>query len=309
MMFTKFLTVLLLIELALDSISCQQCDVVLTSHADLKKEIRSELANALNDFMLHDNASSSIPQGCSTSGEMSTLREEIKQLREEMKLLLRPGHTSSHPADSCADILDYNNQSPSGYYWVQNSQGDSHRVYCDMTRTCGGVTGGWMKVAELDMTDNSNQCPTTLTQRTNSNKHTCVTNSNSAFCAPVIYSVDAIRYSKVCGKIKAYQFGSTDAFGNLNRPNSRSIDTNYLDGISLTYGSRPRKHIWTFAASLDEVGTYSHYNCPCTNINLASRASTPSAFVGNDYFCDTASQSRYRSGLFYSSDPLLVVGL
>ena len=39
MMFTKFLTVFLLIELAFDSISCQQYDVVLTSHADLKKEI------------------------------------------------------------------------------------------------------------------------------------------------------------------------------------------------------------------------------------------------------------------------------
>ncbi len=239
-MFTKFLTVLLLLELSLDSISCQQCDVVIANHADYKKEIRSEVANALNDFMLHDNASSSIPQGCSISEEVSTLREEIKQLREEMKLFLRPGHTSSHPADSCADILDYNNQSLSGYYWVQNSMGYSYRVYCDMTRTCGGVTGGWMKVAELDMTDNSNQCPSTLTQRINSNKRTCVINSNSASCAPVIYSIDAVRYSKVCGKIKAYQFGSTDAFGNLNRPNSRSIDTNYLDGISLTYGSRPR---------------------------------------------------------------------
>ncbi len=31
-----------------------------------------------------------------------------------MKLLLRPGLTSSHPADSYADILDYKNQSPSG---------------------------------------------------------------------------------------------------------------------------------------------------------------------------------------------------
>ncbi len=202
-MFTKLITVLLLIELALSSILCQQCDVVLTSHADLKKEIRSEIANALSDFMLHDNASSSL------SEEVSTLRKEIKQqvnnLREEIKLLLRPGHTSSHPADSCADIVEYNNQSPSGYYWIQNSQGESRRVYCDMTRTCGGVAGGWMKVAELDMTDSSNQCPSTLTQRINSNKRTCAINSNSASCAPVIYSIDAIKYSKVCGKIKAYQ--------------------------------------------------------------------------------------------------------
>ncbi len=229
--------------------------------------------------------------------EIKQQREEIKQQRDEMKLLLRLGHTSSHPADSCADILDYNNQSPSGYYWVQNSQRDSRRVYCDMNRTCGGVAGGWMKVAELDMTDNSNQCPSTLTQHINSNKRTCGISSNSASCAPVIYSIDAIKYSKVCGKIKAYQVSTPDAFRN-----SLSIDSNYVDGKSLTYG-RPRKHIWTFAASLDEVGTYPQYHCPCTNINLASSASTPPAFVGNDYFCDTGSQGRYQH-IFYDGDPL-----
>ncbi len=103
-----------------------------------------------------------------------------------MRLLLRPGHTPSHPADSCADILDYNNQSPS---WVQNSNGYSYRVYCDMTRTCGGVSGGWMKMAELDETDNSNLCLSTLIQRIDSNKRTCAVNSNSASCAPVIYSI------------------------------------------------------------------------------------------------------------------------
>ena len=58
------------------------------------------------------------------SGELSALREEIKQQREEMKLLLRPGHTPSHPADSCADILDYNNQAPSGFKIAM--KGDSH---------------------------------------------------------------------------------------------------------------------------------------------------------------------------------------
>ncbi len=49
-----------------------------------------------------------------------------------------------------------------------------------------------MKVAELGTTDNSNQCLSTLTQHINSNKRTCGTNFNSASCAPVIYSIDAI---------------------------------------------------------------------------------------------------------------------
>ena len=57
------------------------------------------------------------------------------------------------------------------------------------------------------------------------------------------------------------------------------------------------------AASLDEVGTTHSANCPCTNINQARNASTPPAFVGNDYFCDTASQGQWRN-IMYGSDPL-----
>ncbi len=154
-----------------------------------------------------------------------------------------------------------------------------------------------MRVANLNMTDDSNQCPSTLTQRINSNRRTCAINSTSASCAPVIYSINAIEYSKVCGKIEAYQTGSTDAFGNSGRFNNRSIDSNYLDGISL----RPRKHIWTFVASLDEVGTFPFLNGPCANINQANSASTPPGFLGNDHFCDTASNGHYQNGLRISS--------
>ncbi len=120
-MFTKFLTVLLLVDLALDSILCQQCDVVIANHADYKKEIRSEVANALYDFTLHNNASSSMSEQvlqCNVRSYWRSILEEIREemkkqvndLREEMKLLLQPGHTPSHPADSCADIWEYNNQ-------------------------------------------------------------------------------------------------------------------------------------------------------------------------------------------------------
>ncbi len=78
-----------------------------------------------------------------------------------------------------------------------------------------------------------------------------------------------------------------------------------MEGISLTHGS-PRKHIWTstFAASADEVGTHLPSNCPCTNINQARSATTPPAFAGSDYFCDTASQGIFRNGFFYGGDPL-----
>ena len=103
-----------------------------------------------------------------------------------------------------------------------------------------------------------------------------------------------------CGKIKAYQYGSPDSFGNSGRGSNPSINTYYVDGISLTLGN-PRRHLWTFAAALDKVGSFSsRFNCPCTNNRDASRASQPPAFVGND---DTASITRYQT-IFYADDPL-----
>ncbi len=240
------------------------------------------------------------------AGTLNTSIEQIQEREDEKQRITNASFDTLHQqinylfAASCAAILQLNPSSPSGYYSIRSSNGSLVNVYCNMTLSCGNITGGWMKVAELDMTNNSNQCPSTLTQRIDSNKRTCAINSSSASCVPVIYSIDAIEYSKVCGKIKAYQVSTPDAFG--NRPNELSIDSYYVDGISLTHG-RPRKHIWTFAGSVDEVGTDPSHNCPCTNINLASSASTPPAFVGNDYFCDTASQGRFQF-IFYGVDPL-----
>ena len=62
---------------------------------------------------------------------------------------------------SCAALPP---SSPSGYYSVRDSTGSAVRVYCDMTRSCGGVIGGWMRVAELDMTNSNHQCPSGLVQ-------------------------------------------------------------------------------------------------------------------------------------------------
>ena len=46
------------------------------------------------------------------------------------------------------------------------------------------------------------------------------------------------------------QFGSPDAFvchGNC------TIDSRYVDGVSITHGASPRKHIWTYAAGVYEI--------------------------------------------------------
>ena len=183
--------------------------------------------------------------------------------------------------------------SPSGYYWVRASNGSAVRVYCDMTRSCGGVTGGWMRVADLDMTNSSHQCPRGLQQRTDAGRRTCIP-MISPGCSSVNFSA-AEGYSRVCGKIIGYQVGDPDTFFLYSNP---TIDS-YIDGVSLTHG-QPRQHIWSFAAGLDEVGTHPQHNCPCTNSGRA----VPPPFVGNDYFCDTGSKQRFQLYVFYNEDPL-----
>ena len=162
-----------------------------------------------------------------------------------------------------------------------------------------------MQVAKLDMTNSSHQCPPGTRLRTDLlasyNKRLCGINFDGPGCSSTFFNVYGIEYTQVCGKIIAYQDASTDAFYVSIR--TTDIDGNYVDGISLTHGSNPREHIWTFAAALDEVGSIVRRNCPCTNTNQAASATQPPSFVGNDYFCDTGSTNQW-DYVFYPDDPL-----
>ena len=152
-----------------------------------------------------------------------------------------------------------------------------------------------MRVAHLDMTDTNQRCPSGFRLIT-SPKRTCGTPGSR--CVSTTFPLNGVKYSRVCGKIKAYQYGSPDAFGPYNNDRSITIDNPYVDGVSLTHGRSPRKHIWTFAASPDETGVNQRY-CPC---NIHYTGVIP-PFIEQDYFCDTGSTYR-RQYQFYYADPL-----
>ena len=121
--------------------------------------------------------------------------------------------SQQNPAPSCEHIATHYPSTPSGYFWLEGSNGSAVNVYCDMARHCCGSTGGWMRVAYLDMTDTSQQCPEgfTLNTRVTEPKRTCepiVTNS----CTSILYHSHHIQYSKVCGRVRAYQYYHTIAF-------------------------------------------------------------------------------------------------
>ena len=223
----------------------------------LQEELNS--TNSLN-LVLSQNYSAlekyTFHLGNETDHRLNELEIKVNQTFSAVAMMLQRlfGLYHNHPATSCASILQFAPSSPSGHYWIRSSNGSAVRVYCDMTRSCGNITGGWMRVAELDMMrDCCSQCPSDLYLGTACNlAHTCVINSYNVNCSSVFFTTHGFNYSRVCGMIRAYQVGTPDGFemyGIHEGMSSPTIEYNYVDGISLTHGSSPRIHIWTFAAA------------------------------------------------------------
>ena len=171
---------------------------------------------------------------------------------------------------------------------------------------CG--PGQWYRVAYLNMTDPTQQCPSPLRQYSANGVRACgrPTSVGTFSCSSLRFPSNGGRqYSRVCGQVIGYQIGSTDVFANLRN----SIDTGYVDGVSITYGSSPRMHIWTYAAGLSEQLLVSNqiYSCPCLVAGSSYSPQTPPSFVGNNYYCESGNPTslfQHTDVLRYTSDPL-----
>ena len=162
--------------------------------------------------------------------------------------------------------------------------------------SCGG--SGWRRVAYLDMSNPSQQCPS-VWQEITTPFRVCGRRSASASCEGLTYSTGSEQYDQVCGRIIGYQLGSPDAFNDIS---SGSIDSYYLEGVSVTYGS-PRQHVWSFVGGLQEVtSNYPRSSCPC----VAGSTTVVPSFVGQNYFCETGiTQWDRRTHVFWpNGDPL-----
>ena len=181
---------------------------------------------------------------------------------------------------SCEEILQHCPSASSGYYQITVPNGYQVQVYCDMNgANCGGE-GGWMRVAYVNMSESGTTCPEGLTQQNYSGLTLCGRNTTGdAGCQSTVFSTLGLNYSKVCGQLKGYQLKSPNAFKQIE-----SIDGPYVDGASITYGSIPRKHIWTYTNGYNLHTTYKQWTCPC---NTDSTNTSPS-YVENDYYCETS---------------------
>ena len=238
--------------------SSQESDlVVLTTASRLREEIRSQLnealADSLPDFSCSCDSDNTTQLSALPDQDIADTVDELKEcvgniksftdlLLSRLSHLITPGYSPTLSASSCKEILQLAPQSPSGLYWIRGTDNGPKHMYCDMEKSCKGVAGGWMRLASIDMTDTTSNCPSGLRTLT-SPRRLCAKNIAGAGCSSVVFPVEGVQYSRVCGKIIGYQDGTPDAFYAYNHRGQTTIDSHYVEGISLTHGTSPRKHI------------------------------------------------------------------
>ena len=205
---------------------------------------------------------------------------------------------------SCEDIYNNNPETgdKNGYYPINNIQWN----FCNMTAiaavadrhiilSCAGVGGEWRRIASIDI-GVGDDCPTGWNKSSHNGVSFCKAPSGSAGCYSTFFSTNGTSYQHVCGRARGYQKGTPDAF----HQNGLSIDSYYVDGLSITHGN-PHQHIWTYAAGLTDIGDYPAYNCPCAVVP----GKAPPSFVYNNYYCESGAVGSYMNDTaYYLSDPL-----
>ena len=203
------------------------------------------------------------------------------------------GKSEKNPASSCAEIYEQNPSSRGtiGHYYIKTCNG-AQKVTCNMKLKCGGLKGGWMQVVDVDMNREGETCPGTWQNITTPGR---LCQANVIGCSSAHFYMNDIPYEHVCGQVVGYQKGTPSAFDSQRS----SLDSNYVEGVSITMGS-PRKHVWTYAVGLSDDGNYPSWNCPCATIPGRS----PPAVVGDDYYCESGDVGGYDFNAYYLTDPL-----
>ena len=176
---------------------------------------------------------------------------------------------------------------------------ETNCTLCNMEELCGSG-GGWTRLAYLNMSDATQNCPSGFRLYQSGGVRACGRATSSlGSCTSVQFPSNGISYSQVCGRVTGYQYTSPDAVYNEGS-NHNNLNGDYVDGVSITRGS-PRQHVWTLMAGVfgDVIGRL-RFICPCANDSTQQVQS----FVGDHYFCETAIVSGIYEEQLYTSDPL-----
>jgi hypothetical protein len=159
---------------------------------------------------------------------------------------------------------------------------------------CGD--GLWYRVAYLNMTDPSQQCPPAWREYNTSGVRACgrpVSDDITGTCPSTFYRIDR-QYSRVCGRVIGFQVGSPDGFN----PTCTRFT---MDGIVISHGAS-RHHIWSYIAGAT-VSSSEHRrsNCPCSSDTAGAE---PTQSIGDNYYCESGNPTERLPYKIYPNDPL-----
>ena len=266
--------------------------------SEMREDIISEMKS---DIMVMKNEIATISQ--SVSNQTEEVNTRLSGLNESMR-----DDFSSTENMIYDKIEEHDNQITTelmrmNQTLIEEIINNRESIYDTAELKCGG-TWGWRHAVNLDMTDPNTNCPSGW-QLTGYSKRTCGrANSSRLSCDSVFFPVSGGPYSQVCGRIRAYQYGLPDAFLGYNHDGQTTIDSAYVSGVAVMYGS-PRQHIWTFANGADEnFIANSHHGpiCPC-DMNGENNMIPP--FVGEDYFCESGYVYGSGTGTTFHSNDIL----
>ena len=170
----------------------------------------------------------------------------------------------------------------------------------NMMTLCNTPSDKWRRIAYFDTTL-GHPCPSGLRTFTNTttNQTACGTTPGQKLRISMNFSTGG-SYTNVCGRVRGYVFDDIGGFYHYRSNGQRTIDSNYVDGISITKGS-PRQHLWSYAVGLSETYNHAYFACPCARSDY--NPSWIPDFVGNNYYCESAFVGR-RTKIVAWEDPL-----
>ena len=212
--------------------------------------------------------------GCNATQQLlNTLLKRVESNTQDIKKILDflESLNSTQPAtpSSCTNIA-----SGTGYYKLYTPSGLKN-VMCHMDTLCG-IDGPWTRVGYLNMSSTSQTCPLGFRVYNESGIRGCNRPLNGTIPS-VFFDTFGMSYSRVCGRVSAYRWRSTDSFD--TNVQKESLDDAYVDGVSITRGY-PRQHVWSFASG------WKKSSCPC---HTSAARYRQSSFVGQNYFCEVVS--------------------
>ena len=189
------------------------------------KETREAIDGIIRSLSIIKNTTTS---NAGAINDILLLVEDLLMLHNETS----PG--SSPLPTSCQELKKKQPNSPSGMYLLETANNGTINTYCNMEELCGSG-GGWTRLAYLDMSDSTVNCPSGFRLHQSGSVKACgrpVTSSGS--CVSVQFPSNGISYSQVCGRVTGYQWGSTDAVHNYYGSNHNNLNSDYVDGVSIT---------------------------------------------------------------------------